>query len=156
MSSTVAIIIAIVLLAGNAFFVGAEFAVISARRSLIEPMAERGSASARRTLGAMEQVSMMLACAQLGITVCSLGLGALGEPAVAHLIEPVVEAVGLPANLVTPLSFAIALAIVVFLHVVLGEMVPKNMALAGPERSASDRTGVVARNPGRALHDRVR
>ena len=136
LSSTVAIIIAIVLLAGNAFFVGAEFAVISARRSLIEPMAERGSASARRTLGAMEQVSMMLACAQLGITVCSLGLGALGEPAVAHLIEPVVEAVGLPANLVTPLSFAIALAIVVFLHVVLGEMVPKNMALAGPERSA--------------------
>ncbi len=136
MSSTVAILLAIALLAGNAFFVGAEFAVISARRSVIEPMAEQGSGSARRTLGAMENVSMMLACAQLGITVCSLGLGALGEPAVAHLIEPLVAKVGLSEGWVTPLSFAIALAIVVYLHVVLGEMVPKNIALAGPERSA--------------------
>lgn len=136
MSSTVAIALAIALLAGNAFFVGAEFALISARRSQIEPLAEAGSRRAVTTLGAMENVSLMMACAQLGITVCSLGLGAVGEPAVAHLIEGPFEAVGVPDALLHPLAFAIALAIVVGLHMVLGEMVPKNIAIAGPERSA--------------------
>jgi CBS domain containing-hemolysin-like protein len=78
----------------------------------------------------------MLACAQLGITACSLGLGALGEPAVAHQLEPLFEQVGLPDGLVYPVSFAIALAIVVYLHIVIGEMVPKNFAISDPERSA--------------------
>jgi CBS domain containing-hemolysin-like protein len=136
MSTSTAIWLAILLLLGNAFFVGAEFALISARRSRIEPMAEQGNRRARVTLRSMEQVSLMMAGAQLGITVCSLGLGALGEPAVAALIEPGLEALGLPSQILHPLAFAIALAIVVYLHMVLGEMVPKNIALAGPERSA--------------------
>lgn len=136
MSPTIAIVVALVLLAGNAFFVGAEFALISARRSQIEPLAAAGSRRARTTLGAMENVSLMMACAQLGITACSLGLGAVGEPAVAHLIEAPFAAAGLPGDLLHPLAFAIALTIVVYLHMVLGEMVPKNIALAGPERSA--------------------
>lgn len=136
MSTGAAIALAVLLLAGNAFFVGAEFALISARRSRIEPLAEKGNRRARITLRAMENVSLMMAGAQLGITVCSLGLGALGEPAVATLIEPLLEAVGLPAGMVHPVAFALALAIVVYLHMVLGEMVPKNIALAGPERSA--------------------
>jgi CBS domain containing-hemolysin-like protein len=84
----------------------------------------------------MEQVSLMMAGAQLGITVCSLGLGAVGEPAVAHLLEGPFAAAGLPDALVHPVAFAIALVVVVSLHMVLGEMVPKNIALAGPERSA--------------------
>jgi CBS domain containing-hemolysin-like protein len=128
--------LAVVLLALNAFFVGAEFALVSARRSQVEPLAQEGSRMARSTLRAMEQVSMMMAGAQLGITVCSLGLGAVGEPAVAHLLEPVFELLGVPEGLVHPIAFVIALAVVVSLHVVLGEMVPKNIALAGPDRAA--------------------
>jgi CBS domain containing-hemolysin-like protein len=135
-SDPVALLLAVGLLAGNAFFVGAEFALISARRTQIEPRARAGSRAARVTLRAMEQVSLMMAGAQLGITLCSLGLGAVGEPAVAHLIEGPLEAAGVPGALLHPIALAIALTIVVSLHMVLGEMVPKNLAIAGPERSA--------------------
>jgi CBS domain containing-hemolysin-like protein len=136
MSDGMAILIAVLLLAGNAFFVGAEFALISARRTQIEPLAQGGSRLARITLRAMERVSLMMAGAQLGITMCSLGLGAIGEPAVAHLMEPAFEALGVPDALVHPIAFAIALSVVVTLHMVVGEMVPKNFALATPERAA--------------------
>ena len=130
------VLTAVVLLAFNAFFVGAEFALLSARRSQIEPRAQAGSRSARTTLAAMEQVSLVMAGAQLGITVCSLGLGAVGEPAVAHLLEPVLHALHVPDAALHPVSFVVALTIVVYLHVVLGEMVPKNIALAGADRAA--------------------
>ena len=136
MSDYAALLVAVLLLAFNAFFVGAEFALISARRSQIEPRAQQGSRAARTTLRAMENVSLMMAGAQLGITICSLGLGAVGEPALAHLIEPLFESWGIPEALVHPVAFALALVVVVSLHVVLGEMVPKNIAIAGPERSA--------------------
>lgn len=136
MSEVAALWIALALLVGNAFFVGAEFALISARRTQIEPLAQGGSGVARVTLRAMERVSLMMAGAQLGITMCSLGLGAIGEPAVAHLLEPVFEATGVPEALVHPIAFSIALAVVVTLHMVVGEMVPKNFALATPERAA--------------------
>ncbi len=136
MSTVPAILISIGLLAANAFFVGAEFAIISARRATIEPRAADGGRAARITLGAMENVSLMLAGAQLGITICSLGLGYISEPAIAHLLEGPFEAIGVPDSLVHPIAFAIALSIIGFLHVVLGEMVPKNLALAGPDRSA--------------------
>ncbi len=136
MSDLTAILVAVALLAANAFFVGAEFALVSARRTQIEPKVEAGSRAARTTLNAMEQVSLVMAGAQLGITACSLGLGAIGEPAVAHLIEPVMERLRVPEGLLHPVAFAIALAVVVYLHVVLGEMVPKNIAIAGPERAA--------------------
>ena len=136
MSDLTAVGIALLLLLGNAFFVGAEFALISARRTQIEPRAESGSRAARITLRGMENVSLMMAGAQLGITMCSLGLGAIGEPAVAHLIEPLFEAAGVPEAVLHPVAFTIALAVVVTLHMVLGEMVPKNIAIAGPERSA--------------------
>ncbi|MFW6774898.1 hemolysin family protein [Nocardioides sp. CPCC 205120] len=136
MNDYVAIGLAVVLLGLNFFFVGAEFALVAARRSQIEPLARAGSRWARITLRAMEQVSVMMAGAQLGITICSVGLGAVGEPAVAHLLEPLFEAVGVPHGLTHPLSFVIALTLVVYLHVVLGEMIPKNIALADPERAA--------------------
>ncbi len=136
MSTSVALAAGALLLLLNAFFVGAEFAVISARRSQIEPLADQGSRPARTTLWAMENVSLMLACAQLGITVASLGLGAVAEPALAGFLEPAFAAAGLPEGLVHPLAFALALTVVVYLHVVVGEMVPKNLAIAGPERAA--------------------
>ncbi|MCX4744891.1 hemolysin family protein [Kitasatospora sp. NBC_01287] len=127
---------AVLLLLGNAYFVGAEFAVISVRRSQVEPLAEAGDRRARQVLGALSNVSALLAAAQLGITVCSLLLGALAEPTISHLLEGPFEAMGLPAGLVHPIAYALALALVVFLHMVIGEMVPKNVALASPERAA--------------------
>lgn len=136
MSNGAALGVAALLLLANAFFVGAEFALISARRAQIEVRVASGSRAARSALRAMEQVSLVMAGAQLGITACSLGLGALAEPAVAHLVEPLLEAVHLPHGLVHPVAFTVALALVVYLHVVLGEMVPKNIALAGTERAA--------------------
>jgi CBS domain containing-hemolysin-like protein len=135
-SNWLGVLLAVVLLAANAFFVGAEFAIISARRTQVQPLAEAGSRRAQMVLSAMRQVSLMLAGAQLGITVCSLGLGAIAEPAIAHLLEAPFGAFRLPAGLVHPLAFTLALALVVTLHMVLGEMVPKNLALAGPERAA--------------------
>lgn len=130
------LLVAALLVLCNAFFVAAEFSLIATRRSQIEPLAEKGGRRARTTLNAVDNVTLMLGGAQLGITACSLGLGATGEPAVAHLLEGPLEAVGLPEGAVHPIAFSVALAVVVFVHMVLGEMVPKNLALAGPERSA--------------------
>ena len=136
MGDVTGLLIALGLLAANAFFVGAEFALISARRTQIEPRAAEGSRMARTTLRAIENVSLVMAGAQFGITVASLGLGAIAEPALAHLLEPLFHAAHLPGSLLHPVSFVVALGIVVYLHVVLGEMVPKNIAIAGPERAA--------------------
>ncbi|WP_421732931.1 hemolysin family protein [Cellulomonas sp.] len=135
MSSSLALVLGVLLLAANAFFVGAEFAIISARRSAIEPLAREGDRRAITVLWAMEHVSLMLACAQLGITVCSTSLGVVAEPAIAHLIEGPLDALGVDEDLTHPIAFVVALAIVVYLHVVLGEMVPKNLAVAGPDRA---------------------
>lgn len=129
------LLITAALLLGNAFFVGGEFALIASRRTVIEPMAVTLK-RARWALSAMNQIPLMIAGAQLGITICSLGLGAIAEPALAHLVEGPVHAVGLPDGAVHPVAFVIALGFVVFLHTVVGEMVPKNIALAGPELSA--------------------
>jgi CBS domain containing-hemolysin-like protein len=136
MSTELALFLAVLLLAGNAFFVGAEFALVSVRRSAIEPRAAAGSRQAILTLRALGNISFLMAGAQLGVTLCSLGLGALGEPTIAHLLEAPFHALHFPEHLLHPVSFALALAIMVFLHVVIGEMVPKNIALAGPERAA--------------------
>jgi CBS domain containing-hemolysin-like protein len=136
MSTSTALLVGLLLLALNAFFVGAEFAVLSVRRSAIEPRAEAGDRRAKVVLWAMEHVSLMLACAQLGITVCSTGLGIVAEPALAHLLEGPFHALGVPEQLLHPVAMVIALTIVVYLHVVLGEMVPKNLAVAGPETAA--------------------
>jgi CBS domain containing-hemolysin-like protein len=120
----------------NAFFVGGEFALISVRRSQIEPYAEEGDRRARSVMWGLEHVSALLAAAQLGITLCTLVLGIVAEPAIAHLLEPVFDGVGVPHGLVHPISFVIALTVATYLHMLLGEMVPKNIALAEPVRSA--------------------
>jgi CBS domain containing-hemolysin-like protein len=128
------LLITLLLLLGNAFFVGAEFALIASRRTVIEPLAARSSA-ARYALRAMQQIPLMIAGAQLGITICSLGLGAIAEPALAHLLEEPFAALGLPPPAVHGVALVLALGVVVFLHTVIGEMVPKNLTLAGPERA---------------------
>ncbi|TYQ14483.1 UNVERIFIED_ORG: CBS domain containing-hemolysin-like protein [Gordonia westfalica J30] len=131
-----AVVLAFALLGGNAFFVGAEFSLISARRDRLPAPAESGKSRARTVIKAGEHLSLMLAGAQLGITICSILLGRVGEPAVAHLIEKPLELAHVPHALLHPISFAIALSLVVVLHILLGEMVPKNIALAGPESAA--------------------
>jgi CBS domain containing-hemolysin-like protein len=131
-----AVWVTVLLLLLNAFFVGAEFAAMAARRSTLEPLAANGSRRAQVCLDALEQMGSLLACAQLGITVCSVLLGAISEAALHHALEPVVHHLGLPVGVTDALALALALLVVVYLHVVVGEMIPKNLALAGPERSA--------------------
>ncbi len=121
-----------VLLLGNGFFVGSEFALIASRRTVLEPRAET-SRRARLALRAMSEIPLMIAGAQLGITICTLGLGAIAEPALAHYLEVPFHLVGVPDAALHPIAFVLALAIVSYLHTVIGEMVPKNLALAGPE-----------------------
>jgi CBS domain containing-hemolysin-like protein len=135
MSGT-ALLVALFLLAANAFFVGGEFALISARRERLESMAARGIAGARTVIRAGEKLPLMLAAAQLGITISSLGLGSLGEPAVAHQLEWLTGPLGVPDPLLHTIAFVVALGIVTVAHILLGEMVPKNIAIAGPERAA--------------------
>lgn len=130
------LLLTVVLLGANAFFVGAEFALISARRDRLETLATQGKRGANTVIGAAEHLSMMLAAAQLGITICSLLLGRIGEPAIAHLLEHPFDLLGVPDQLLHPVGFALALIIVVILHMLMGEMIPKNIALAGPERVA--------------------
>lgn len=136
------LLIALATLVVNAFFVGAEFALISVRRSQIEQYLEdgtkgaQGDRRARSVLWGLQHVSALMAAAQLGITLCTLILGVVAEPAIAHLLEPVFHAVGVPAGAGHAVSFVIALALATYLHMLLGEMVPKNIALAEPVRSA--------------------
>jgi CBS domain containing-hemolysin-like protein len=130
------VLLTVLLLGANAFFVGSEFALISARRDRLEALAEQGKHSAVTVIRAGENLSLMLAGAQLGITVCSILLGRVGEPAVAHLLEKPFHLIGISDTVLHTVSFVIAISIIVVLHVLLGEMVPKNIAIAGPESSA--------------------
>ncbi|MFM7013989.1 MAG: hemolysin family protein [Actinomycetota bacterium] len=135
-SDLLALVLFVVLLAANAFFVGSEFAVISVRRAQIEPLAEAGNPAAKITLKALKSVSLMLATAQLGITVCSLLILTVVEPAIHHLLEAPLELVGISEPWVDGIAFATALAIVTYLHVVLGEMVPKNISFSIPRQAS--------------------
>ena len=135
MSDWMGIVWLVVLLLGNAFFVGAEFAVISARRSQIEPKAEAGSKRAKTALFAIENASLMLATSQLGITVCSLLILSVSEPAIHHLLAGPLKATGLDETAVDIIAFVIALLLVSYLHVVFGEMVPKNASFSMPDRA---------------------
>jgi CBS domain containing-hemolysin-like protein len=135
-SDSLGIVVTVALLAGNAFFVAAEFSLISVRRDRLETLAAQGKRRARTVIEAGEHLSMMLAAAQLGITICSILLGRIAEPTVAHLLAAPFRLTGAPDSVRHPIAFVIALALVALLHILLGEMVPKNLALAGPERSA--------------------
>jgi CBS domain containing-hemolysin-like protein len=132
----VTIALAIVFLLGNAAFVAAQFALITTRRDQVEPLAQAGNRRAAIALAQMRGLDRMLAGSQLGIALCSLGLGAVAEPAFAHRLEQLFDAWSLPASALHPVAFVLALAFVSFCHMVLGEMVPKNLALANPLLSA--------------------
>jgi CBS domain containing-hemolysin-like protein len=128
------LLVAIVLLIGNAFFVAGEFSLISSRRTVLEPMALT-SRRAQIALRAMGEIPLAIAGSQLGVTVCSLGLGAIAEPALSHGLARPFHAMSMPVGATHAVAFMLALVIVVFAHTVIGEMVPKNLTLAGPERA---------------------
>lgn len=136
MSVVAALWVSLILLVLNAFFVAAEFAILAAKRHRLEERAAEGSRAAKSALNANRELTLMLAGAQLGITWCTLGLGALSEPAVASLLEPLLEATGVPAGLTHLVAVVVAVSIVVFLHMVVGEMAPKSWAISHPESSA--------------------
>ncbi len=131
-----ALSMAVALLAANAFFVGSEIALLAARRATIEELAEGGDRRARITAGALREITVAFSGAQLGITMASLGLGAVVEPSVARVLERWLEIAPLSTTARHAVAVAIALSVVVFLHIVIGEMVPKNVALARPEQLA--------------------
>ena len=124
----------LLLLLGNGFFVGAEFALIAAKRASIEPRAEAGSRPAKITLRAMERVSLMLATSQIGVTVCSLLILVIAEPAIANLLHPLLVSAGAGEAAIEVIAFSITLALVTFLHVLVGELIPKQISFAIPER----------------------
>ncbi len=130
------LLLGLLTLVTNAFFVGGEFSLVTVRRSQLEPRAEAGHRRARTVIWGLEHVSVLLATAQLGVTASSLVLGAAAEPGITHLLEPALTAAGLPDGLIRTLAFVIALTAATYLHMLFGEMVPKNIALAAPERTA--------------------
>lgn len=129
-----AFVLLILLLVANGFFVAAEFAYITARRNVLEGTP---GGSARIAVGLNRNLSLSLTAAQLGITMASLGLGAVAEPAVAQLLEQALSFIPMADEAIHAIALVVALLIVVFLHMVIGEMAPKNVAIANPERSAT-------------------
>jgi CBS domain containing-hemolysin-like protein len=136
MSTAVALLLSVLLLILNGFFVAAEFALVASKRHRLEEAAAAGSRSARAAIAGVSELSLMLAGAQLGITLCTLGLGSLSEPAVAHLLHPLFDLIGLPEGVGHVIALIIAVGGIGLLHVLLGEMAPKSWAISNPERSA--------------------
>lgn len=126
----------LVLIAANAFFVAGEFAIVAVERSRVERRAEEGERSARRILNSLQNLSFELSGAQLGITVTSLILGAIAEPTIAALLEPLIVSIGLPEATTLAISVAVAFILATGAQMVFGELVPKNLAISRPYRSA--------------------
>lgn len=129
--------ISIVLLILNGFFVAVEFALLASRRARLNHLVSQGNKRAERASRSLGELTVMLAGAQLGITVCSFGIGALAEPAIADGIAEILHSpVHIPSGISHGIGFVIALLVVVFVHMVVGEMAPKSWAITHPERSA--------------------
>ncbi|MFB9378034.1 CNNM domain-containing protein [Kineococcus gynurae] len=136
MSNPVVVTLATVLLiVGSAFFVIIEFSLLGLRRHRLEAAAG-SSRSARAALRSANELTVMLAGAQLGITACTFALGAVTKPAVHHALTPLLESLGLALWIADAVAFALAMFVVTFLHLVVGEMAPKSWAIAHPETSA--------------------
>ena len=132
--TAVFLVLLFVLIAVNGVFVAAEFALVRTRRSRIEQLASEGSRGAGSVIDQLDRIDEYLAACQLGITMASIGIGFLGEPAVAELVEPIFG--DLSHGVAVAISVAIAYALVTTLHVVVGEQAPKYFAIARPEDSA--------------------
>src|SRR5919112_3041452 len=135
MTTILYVLLVFVLVLANGFFVASEFALVGVRRSRVETLAAQGSRGARRLLGLLDDLNAYISATQLGITMASLALGWVGEPVVAHILEAPLRPYFSEAALHT-ISFAVAFTIITFLHIVLGELAPKTMALEMAERVA--------------------
>jgi magnesium and cobalt exporter, CNNM family len=139
MDILIKLLVVLALVITNGFFVATEFALVSVRRSRIESLVDEGVARARPVLSALHDLDGFVAATQLGITIASIGLGWVGEPAIAAFLDPALEAV-LPASWADAsahtISFIIAFSLITFFHVVFGELAPKSLALQYPERTA--------------------
>jgi CBS domain containing-hemolysin-like protein len=135
-SVTFVVIATVVIIGLSAFFVAVEFALMAAKKHRLEDAAAT-SRSARAALRSHSELTLLLAGSQLGITVCTLALGAITKPAVHHWLTPALVSVGLSPVVADVAAFILALFIVTFLHLVIGEMAPKSWAIAHPERSAT-------------------
>ena len=137
--TAVYLVLLILLILANGVFVAAEFALVRSRRSRIEQLASEDSSGAGSVIDQLDHIDEYLAACQLGITMASIGIGFLGEPAVAKLIEPIFG--GLSHGVAVAISVAIAYTLTTILHVVVGEQAPKYFAIARPEGSARALTG---------------
>lgn len=133
MSLTFSALWIVLLLAANALFVAAEFALVKVKHIRIEALANEGSAAARMTLKILNDLEAYLAACQLGITMASLGLGWVGEPAVAAILEPLFHSAGVPEQFLHPAAFVTGFIVFSSLHIVVGEQVPKTLAIRKPE-----------------------
>lgn len=136
MSTWLALVVSAGIVALSAFFVAIEFALVAARRHRLEEAAEK-SIAARAALASARDLSLLLAGSQLGITLCTLALGAITKPAVHHMMTPLFAGWGLPEVTADVIAFVLSLIVVTFVHLVVGEMAPKSWAIAHPERSAT-------------------
>jgi len=136
MSTWLALLISAGIVALSAFFVAIEFALVAARRHRLEEAADT-SVAARAALHSARDLSMLLAGSQLGITLCTLALGAITKPAVHHMMTPLMTGWGLPEVTADVIAFVLSLIVVTFVHLVVGEMAPKSWAIAHPEKSAT-------------------
>ncbi len=135
MLSAVNIFIVLLLVLANGFFVASEFALVGVRRSRIATLADAGDKAAQRLLGLVDNLNAYISATQLGITLSSLALGWIGEPAIAHLLEAPLEG-RISQTVLDTVSFTIAFTIITFLHIVLGELAPKTLALERAEKTA--------------------
>ncbi|MYS04967.1 DUF21 domain-containing protein, partial [Streptomyces sp. SID6041] len=136
MNAALGLLAVLVLTAGTGYFVAQEFAYVAADRLALAREAETGDKRAARALTVLERLSFMLSGAQLGITVTGLVVGFLAEPSVSALIKPALDGTGLAEGAVSAISVVLAFVVATVLQMVLGELAPKNLALAVPERLA--------------------
>lgn len=129
-----ALLLALFCVAANGFFVAAEFALVKVRPTSLESQAAAGNARAKRATVALANLESYLSAAQLGITLASLALGWVGEPAISHLIEPKLTSYGLPKNFAHPIAMTIAFASITSLHIIVGEQAPKYVAIQRSEK----------------------
>src|SRR5919204_1388182 len=129
--SVLLLVLLLVLVAVNGLFVAAEFALVRARRSRLEVMATEGAGGAERALGELERLDEYLSACQVGITMASIGIGFLGEPSLARLLEPIFG--GISHGVAVAISVAVAYTLVTSIHISIGEQVPKMLAITRAE-----------------------